>query len=191
MTAQSSANRRPPAPWLAAGALAAVAVGYVAALVSRTGWAPVGLASIGVGLALGLVLSALAAMTRTAGRRQLLVGTAVLALATVAATHVWLYRDFCSAWRAARIESTQLAMFRPEQPWSPAEYFARQLTPGRAVLWSVDAVLVAAAAVATVALWQRQATSVAGVERSEPPACEASGGSPSARPQPPNPVHSP
>lgn len=144
--------------WYAAGAAAAVVVGYVAAVLNRAGWAPVGIMSLGVGLVLGLILAALAAMTHSLGRRQLVAGTVVLALVTVAATHAWLYREFRADWRAARAGSPQLAMFRPEQPWSPREYFAHEFSPGRAVLWCVDAVLVVAAAVGTVAVWHRQAT---------------------------------
>jgi hypothetical protein len=167
MVAEPSRERRPiPWAWFAAGAVAAVAVGYLAAAMNRTGWTPVGVVSLGVGLVLGLMLSALAAMCGTVGGKQLVVGAAVLSLVTVAATHAWLYRDFCRQWHVARAESPQLAIFRPEAPWSPSEYFAHELSPSRAVLWCVDAVLVVAAAVGTVAMWRRQTTKrrVAGVE---------------------------
>ncbi len=165
MTTQSSRTTRPAAwTWYVAGAVAAVTVGYVAAAVNGAGWAPVGLASLGVGVVLGLALAALAAVTRTYGRRQLVVGAAVLALTTVVATHIWLYRGFCDNWHAVRDQSPQLAMFRPETPWTPSEYLAHELSAGRATLWAVDAVLVVAAAVGTVAVWRRHAMA-AGAEQ--------------------------
>ncbi len=155
-----SDRRQTPAPWLwlAAGALAAVGVSFVAAAVNRGGWAPVGLTSLGVGVVLGLVLSALAAVVGPCNRRMLIVGTVAMALVTVAATHAWLYRGFCSDWQAERDKSAQVAMFRPETPWSPREYFAHELTPGRAALWAVDAALVVLGSVGTVVVWHRHAT---------------------------------
>jgi len=49
-----------------------------------------------------------------------------------------------------------VAMFRPEAPWSPQEYFMRELTPQRAALWGLDAALIASAAVGTVLILDRK-----------------------------------
>jgi hypothetical protein len=68
----------------------------------------------------------------------------------VIAEHTWLYLDFRRQWREAREKSPQMAMFRPESPWSPREYFAIEATPEHAALWCVDAIVILAGAVGTV-----------------------------------------
>ncbi len=147
--------------WYAAGLVAAIAIAWLAALLHLSGNAPVGLLSLGVGIALGAALSALAASGhrlqggRLAGRRRLVAGTLILALLTVLAQHAWLYHDFRRQWHEARAESPEVALFRPETPWSPREYFARELTPQRAALWFVDAALITAAAVGTALFLRR------------------------------------
>ena len=141
--------------WYAAGFVAAIAIAWLSALLNVSGHAPVGIVSLGVGIALGIILSAIAATQRVAGHRYLIHGTIVFASMTVLAEHAWLYLDFRREWHAARAASAEVALFRPETPWSPAEYFARELTPGRAALWGLDAVLITAAAVAVVVVWRR------------------------------------
>ena len=139
-----------------AGAVAAIAIGWLAAKLHVAGFAPIGLLSLGIGIALGAALCSMAASQRLASRRQCVVGALVMAIVTVLAEHAWLYQDFRRQWHEARAESAAVALFRPETPWSPAEYFARELTPGRAALWVLDAVLITAAAVGVVIVWSRR-----------------------------------
>ena len=142
--------------WYITGAGAAVAIAWLAAMLHLSGHAPLGLLSLGVGAALGAALNTLAAMLRVAGRSPTVVSTVIFALVTVLAQHAWLYVDFRRQWHEARAASPEVALFRPESPWSPAEYLTRELTPGRAALWALDAALVVAAAVAVVVWWQRR-----------------------------------
>jgi ABC-type uncharacterized transport system permease subunit len=142
--------------WYITGAGAAVAIAWLAAMLHLSGHAPLGLLSLGVGAALGAALNTLAAMLRVAGRSTTVVSTVIFALVTVLAQHAWLYVDFRRQWHEARAASPEVALFRPESPWSPAEYLTRELTPGRAALWALDAALVVAAAVAVVVWWQRR-----------------------------------
>jgi hypothetical protein len=134
------------------GLLAAIAIAWIGALVHRSGNAPVGLVSVGIGIGLGAALSAIAAMLRIAGARRLLAGTIVLALVAVIAQHTWLYLDFRQQWQEARDNSPQMAMFRAESPWSPFEYLTREATPRRVALWCIDAALIAAASITTVCI---------------------------------------
>jgi ABC-type uncharacterized transport system permease subunit len=141
--------------WYITGAGAAVAIAWVGAMLHVSGHAPLGLVSLGVGAALGAALSAIAATLRVASRSQLIFGTLMFAVMTALAQHAWLYVDFRRQWHEARAASPEVALFRPESPWSPAEYLARELTPVQTALWTLDAALVAAAAVAVVIWWQR------------------------------------
>src|SRR5262249_36095664 len=105
----------------------------------------------------------LAAQCGAPNGARLLVAAGLVAILTVLSEHAWLYRDFCRQWREARANQPQVAMFRPEEPWSPAEYFRGEATPGRLVLWSVDAVVLVLSAVVTVLVWRRRwASHVAG-----------------------------
>jgi ABC-type uncharacterized transport system permease subunit len=142
--------------WYAVGLIAAIAVGWLAAVVHGAGHAPIGILSLAVGIALGIILCRIAATLRVAGSPRLVVGAILLALVTVLAQHAWLYHSFRQQWHKARTESAEVAMFRPETPWSPSEYFSRELTPQRAALWCVDAALITAAAVGTVVLLDRK-----------------------------------
>ena len=141
--------------WYAGGFIAALAIGYVAARLNLSGIAPVGLLSIAVGCVLGAVLGGLAAFCNVDCRTRLVLGTLVLAVVTVLAEHAWLYRDFRRQWHEARTKSAEVALFRPETPWSPVEYFARELTATSAALWLLDAALIIATAVATGIIVQR------------------------------------
>jgi hypothetical protein len=148
--------------WYITGAGAALAIAWLAAVLHASGHAPLGLVSLGVGAALGAALAAIAASGhrlkggRLAGQRKLILNTAFFALLTVLAQHAWLYLDFRRQWHEARAGSPEVALFRPESPWSPAEYLARELTAQQAALWALDAALIVAAAVAVVVMWQRQ-----------------------------------
>ena len=139
-----------------AGAVAAIAIGWLAAKLHVAGFAPIGLISLGIGIALGATLCSMAATQRVAGRRHLLLAMMLFAILTVLAEHAWLYKDFRRQWHEARTKSAEVALFRPETPWSPAVYFAHELTPGRAALWALDAVLITAAAVGVVIVWSRR-----------------------------------
>ena len=67
----------------------------------------------------------------TFSRRSLILGTILLAILTVLAEHTWLYLDFRRQWQEAREKSPQVAIFRPESPWSLQEFFAIEATPQR------------------------------------------------------------
>lgn len=141
--------------WYAAGAVAAIFVAWLAALIHASGHAPIGLVSLGVGVALGSILAAIAATQRVAGVRRLILGTLLLAILTVLSEHAWLYLDFRRQWQEARIKSPQVALFRSEPPLSPAEYFAHESTPQQAVLWGFDATIITSSAVAAMLVLRR------------------------------------
>jgi hypothetical protein len=148
--------------WYITGAGAALAIAWLAAMLHVSGHAPLGLVSLGVGAALGALLSAIAASGhrpkggRLAGQRLLVLSTIIFAIVTVLAQHAWLYIDFRRQWHEARAASPEVALFRAESPWSPAEYLAHELTPKQAALWALDAALIVAAAVGVVVWWQRR-----------------------------------
>jgi hypothetical protein len=136
--------------------LTSVVVGFVAARLNLWGFAPVGLLSIGIGMLLGAILGGLAGFCDVTDRRQLVLGTLALAICTVLAEHAWLYHDFCRQWHEARANSAEVALFRPESPWSPSEYFAREASAGRLVLWAWDAALIVAASLGAAVVMNRQ-----------------------------------
>lgn len=133
--------------WLMAGAVAAVAVGWVAAQIYASGHAPIGIVSLGVGGSLGVALGWLAAAAGVRCRRRLVVGTLLLGTVTVLAEHAWLYRDFCKQWQESREQSATVAMFRSETPPSPVEYITQNWNPA---LWISDAAIIVVAAVGVV-----------------------------------------
>jgi hypothetical protein len=135
--------------WYAVGAMAAIAIAWLAAVLHIAGRAPIGIISLAVGISLGALLSALAASQWLACRRRLIAGTILLAIVAIVAEHAWLYRDFRRQWHEARAKSPEAALFRPESPWSPREYFTNELTPRRAALWCLDGALIIAATVGT------------------------------------------
>ncbi len=136
--------------WLVGGVGVGAAIGWVAARWHHSGLAPVGLVSLAVGVALGFVLSNLAAATGVKCKRQLLCGTVLFAAIVLFVEHAWLYHDFRRQWQEARANDPQVALFRPAEPWTPSEYFGRELAFGRGTLWSLDAVLIVATAVGVV-----------------------------------------
>jgi hypothetical protein len=142
--------------WWLGGAVAAVGIGWAAARLHLAGFAPIGIVSLGVGMMVGGALAAIAASQRLVGQKPLVVGTIVLSVLAVLAEHAWLYVDFRRQWHMARANSAEVAMFRAEAPWPPGEYFARELTPQRCALWTLDAVLIIAAAVAVAIVVQRR-----------------------------------
>jgi len=141
---------RSPGLFYLAGIAAGAAIGWVAAKCHASGWAPVGLVSLGVGVALGYVVSRVAAACGVRCSKRLMVGTVTFALVVAFVEHAWLYHDFCRQWQDARARDPQVALFRPAEPWSPAEYVRHEISSGSVTLWCVDAVLIAAGAVGTV-----------------------------------------
>jgi hypothetical protein len=146
-------SNAPPNPaaatWYVAGAVAAVIVAWLASLVHESGHAPVGLTSIGVGIALGITLTALATKLNVNCRKRLIVSTLIFAAITVIAEHAWLYLDYRRQWQEERARSAQVAIFA-KAPASPRDYFAHELTPQSATLWTTDAILIAASSIATI-----------------------------------------
>ncbi len=138
--------------WFLGGVAAGAAIGWIAARCHASGIAPVGLVSLGAGLALGYVLSKLAAATGMAVSKRLLLGVAAFALVAVFVEHAWLYWDFRRQWQEARLANPQVALFREAEPWTPAEYLWREVSTARIGLWCVDAALVVAGAVGVVFL---------------------------------------
>jgi hypothetical protein len=140
--------------WLATGTIAAGIAGWIAAQIHLTGHAPVGLVSAGAGALLGFALAWLAVLAGIRCKRQLAIGTLLLATLAVVAEHAWLYRDFRRQWEEAREKSTTVAMFRSERPPGPDMYFAHEWNPA---LWISDGAIIIVAAVGTVILLRRNA----------------------------------
>jgi hypothetical protein len=141
--------------WYGAGTVAAIVIAWLAALVHASGHAPIGLVPLAVGSGLGATLIAITSAQRIANRRRLIVGTILLAIVMALAEHTWLYLDFRRQWHEAREKSPQVAVFRPESPWSPRQYFTIEATPERTLLWCVDAAIILASAVGTVVAFSR------------------------------------
>ncbi len=153
--------------FLLGGAAAAVAIGWASAMLSVTGKAPVGLLSLGIGIALGLLLVALAELTRFKSPRGLVVSVALCAVLTVLAEHGWLYRAYRQKWQQNRVEHPAVALFRPDDaPLTLAGYFHRELqfAPGQWKFWLVDGGLIVAGAVGVVILRNRSVRPTAGPE---------------------------
>jgi hypothetical protein len=144
--------------WYGAGAVAAIVIAWLAALVHASGHAPLGLVSLVVGISLGVALTKIAAAQHVAGARRLIVGTILLAILAVVAEHTWLYFDFRRQWQESREKSPQVAIFRPESPWSPQEFFLNEATPEHTAVWCMDAAIIVASAIGTVVALTRKPT---------------------------------
>ena len=142
--------------WYLGGIAAAIAIAWLAAQVQLSGHAPLGVVSLGVGLALGATLGALGSLADVRCRKRLILGTVLFSILTFSTQHAWMYRDFRRQWHATQTANPQVAIFRPGEPWSPREYFAREATAGRITLWTVDAALIIGTATSMIALWQRR-----------------------------------
>lgn len=134
-------------PWLFAGAVAAVFVGWLAAKVHASGHAPLGLTSLGVGAILGILLVAISVKLPPPGGKTLVLTSVAFAVLAIFAEHAWLYVDFRGQWRESRVKTPAVAIFRPEVPPSPGEYFAREWNPQ---LWLADAAIISATAILVV-----------------------------------------
>jgi len=152
--------------WYGVGAVAAIVIAWLAALVHASGHAPIGLVSLAVGIALGASLAKLAAIQRVTCKKRLIVGTIVLAILAVLAEHTWLYLDFRRQWHETREKSPQVAIFRPESPWSPREFLENEATPQLITVWFVDAVIIIFSAATTIAVLSRPSASSL-----KPPTC--------------------
>jgi hypothetical protein len=131
------------------GIVAAAVIGWLAAQLQSRGFAPLVLMPLATGLVLGLTLRKLAGALAI-GRRQALWGALLFAIVSVLTEHTWLYQDFRRQWQAEREANPQVAMFRPAEPLSMAEYFRREASSMRVALWCLDAALVVASTVMVV-----------------------------------------
>jgi hypothetical protein len=127
--------------WYLGGIAAATALGWLAVQCHLHDLAPVGLLPLGIGLLLSFTLTKLAAATGI-GRRQQIVGAILFSFLVIFSEHTWLYRDFRRQWQEARAANPQVALFRPAEPWTPAEYFKHEASGARVTLWCVDAALI-------------------------------------------------
>jgi len=89
----SSPVAQSPRLFYLGGIAAGAAIGWEAAHCHLSGWAPVGLLSLGVGGLLGLVVAKLADLAAIGCRKRLVIGTVLFALVTVLAEHTWLSAD--------------------------------------------------------------------------------------------------
>jgi hypothetical protein len=141
--------------WYGAGAVAAIVIAWVAAVLQASVRAPVGSISIGVGLMLAIMLSTLAMLAKLRPSRSLIVGTFVLAAVAVLAQHAWLYIDYRRQWQEALAKAPKFSEFPAKVP-SPTEYFSQELTLARGALWCVDAVLIIGAAFGAMQILERK-----------------------------------
>jgi hypothetical protein len=146
------------ARWYLSSAVVAAAVGWLAARIHLSGWTPLGLLSLAVGIGLGFSISKLATATGICCRKRLVVGALLFAAIAVFAEHAWLYRDFRRQWNEARASEPQVAMFRREEPWSPTEYLRHEIAAGRVALWCMDAALIATGTLGTVLVGRSAST---------------------------------
>lgn len=142
--------------WFAAGFVVAIVLAWVAAKLHASFTAPIGSLSIGFGVFLGIALGALSAWCNVRPQRTLIAAACFLTFVAIVAQHAWLYVEFRREWHQARATTPEIAMFRPEAPWSPAEYFGRELKAGRAPVWCVDAALIAAPAIGIFWMMERK-----------------------------------
>jgi hypothetical protein len=141
--------------WYGCGAVVAIAIAWVAAVLQASVRAPFGTISIGVGLLLAILLSTLAMLAKLPTGRSLIIGTFVLAAVTVLAQHAWLYIDYRRQWQEALAKAPKFSEFPAKVP-SPIEYFSRELTFTQGALWCVDAALIIGAAFCAMRLLDRK-----------------------------------
>jgi hypothetical protein len=130
--------------WFFAGGLAAVVVGWFAAKVHASGYAPLGLTSLAVGAFLGAVLGFAATHLRRNETWFLLLSAILFSSLTIVAEHAWLYLEFRGQWTESREKSPTVAMFRLAEPPAPQVYFARDWNPR---LWIADAAIITVATI--------------------------------------------
>lgn len=146
--------------WYGAGAVAAIAIAWLAALLHASGHAPVGLISLATGITLGWTVAKIAATLRIADkRRHLVIASILFAIVVVLAEHSWLYLDFRRQWHASREQSPQVAIFRPDSPWSPRQFFENGASPLQVTVWCVDAALIVISTASTVLILTNRSAS--------------------------------
>jgi hypothetical protein len=147
--------------WYVCGLALAAAVGWLAARCHLAGWAPIGIVSLAVGIAIGLGAVKFASLLGVGGRSRLVIGACLFALVTIFAEHAWLYRDFRRQWREVRDANPRVAIFRPETPWTPVEYLQFEATGPRVTLWCIDAVLILAGTIGAAMMRRTTGSSAA------------------------------
>jgi hypothetical protein len=125
---------------------AAIAIGWLAARIHASGYAPLGLTSFGVGAFLGIVVGMMASSRKVSNARTIVSGTVLAAVITVVAEHAWLYRDYCRQWQEERTRSVAAATFPDAKPLTISEWFKHEWSP---LLWLTDAALITITAAAT------------------------------------------
>jgi hypothetical protein len=143
---------------IATAAVSGVTVGIIAALPQSSGWFLVGLQSLAAGAMLSVLLVGTAATFRCGRPRWPL----ALAAATVAvvAQHVALYYTALHHRERAYVKEPAVELFRPG--WTDPsflEYMATEATTTAMLLWTLDACLLALAAVVIVEVSARERTS--------------------------------
>ncbi len=138
------------AVWAASSAAWAAAVAWLAVNMQLAEAAPLGVFSVGVGVALGVGLAAVAYGVRAGHRIALVSGTLLLALLTTTGEHLLLYRAYRIGWSNRIASDPRVAVFQPEAVHSLPAYLKQESSDGRWGLWILDAALTAVAAVIVV-----------------------------------------
>ncbi len=129
--------------------LAGVGVGVVSAMFQQAGFSLVGIQSIAVGTALGVLLLGMTSLAHAS--RTAWFAVAIACCCAIATQHIWLY-NMAMASRADEIRRKPAAeLFRPG--WSEEslfDYLSAEAEPWRVGLWLVDGCLLTIAAVVIV-----------------------------------------
>ena len=141
--------------WLACGAGWGVFLAWLSVRLQKSGFAPVGVLSLLIGLALGAGLWGLLRWLQFGHRRGALAGTLLLAAGVVGGEHTFAYCDYRVSFERAMQSDPKLAFARASnpamQPRTFAEYMHWEDNRGRLWLWGIDAVLIALASTFVVA----------------------------------------
>ncbi|QDU57956.1 hypothetical protein [Aeoliella mucimassa] len=141
---------------LAAAVLVGALVGMLAAMPQVAGYFRVGVQSLLAGLVLGVMLIGVLTMARAA--RIHWITPLLAAIVAVFAEHYWLYLTALRLRREALAKQPAAGLFRPG--WAEEGFFSymsSEATSTALMWWSLDACLLAAAAVGIVVLsnyWQ-------------------------------------
>ena len=113
--------------WYGAGALAAIAIAWLAALVHASGHAPIGLVSLAVGIAIGFAIVKITTALQVAKhRRNLIIGAILFAIVAIlsyaaetAATARTTLDAYNAAWAAYNANPHRFHGRRPTPPKIP------------------------------------------------------------------------
>ena len=137
--------------WLGLSLLAAALVGVCSWLVQRQGFAPIGLLSIAVGIAVGGVAATLARLLPCGRGRALLVGGLLVGLTAAGAQHLTAYCQYQAdaAARAAQNPKAEVAraVFSEIYPEEPPGFWRETYSARSLIYWMLDAGLIVLAAV--------------------------------------------